>query len=128
MSKPEASNDPFDTLRRLVDDWEKRIDGVANQVMGTDGFSQAMNKTQNLGLRVQKGVQDAMAAHLKNINMPSRDDVLSLGQAVQAMEKRLARVEYLLEEAAMRAGGNQGPRSGPPRTRRPPSQQGGQPT
>lgn len=127
MSKPEASNDPFDTLRRLVDDWEKRIDGVANQVMGTDGFSLAMNKTQNLGLRVQKGVRDAMASHLKNINMPSRDDVIRLGEAVQAMEQRLARVEHLLEVTAKGAG-NQGPRSGPPRTRKPPSQRGGQPT
>lgn len=127
MSKSDAAKDPFDTVRKLVDDWEKRIDGLANQVMDTNGFSLAMNSTQNLGLRLQRGIQDAMAAHLKNINMPSRDDVLRLGEAVQNLDKRLARVEILLEEAALaNASGNARSRTGPARTRKPPSQQASQ--
>jgi polyhydroxyalkanoate synthesis regulator phasin len=129
MSKPDASPDPFDPLRKLVDDWEKRIDGVANKVMGTDGFSQAMNQTQTLSLRVQQGFQDAMGAHLKNINMPSRGDVLRLAESVQALNQRMARMENMLEQVLHNTGsaGTAG-RSGPPRTRKPPSQRSGEPT
>ncbi|MCC5886548.1 MAG: hypothetical protein JJT88_08950 [Gammaproteobacteria bacterium] len=129
MSKPDASNDPFDPLRKLVDDVEKRIDGVANKVMGTDGFSQAMNQTQNLGLRLQQGFQDAMATHLKNINMPSRGDVLRLAESVQALNQRMARMELLLEDVVRNTGSGQASApSGPPRTRKPPSQRTGEPT
>jgi len=123
MSKQDASNDPFDPLRKFVDDMEKRIDGVANKVMGTDGFSQAMNQTQTLSLKLQQGFQDAMAAHLKNINMPSRGDVLRLAESIQALNQRMARMELLLEDVARNTGsGPTAARSGPPRTRKPPSQ------
>ncbi len=129
MSKQDASNDPLDSLRKLVDDWEKRIDGVANKVMGTDGFSQAMNQTQKLGLRMQQGFQDAMAAHLKNINMPSRGDVTRLAESVQALNQRMARMELLLEDVLRNTGaGTPTAHSGPPRTRQPPSQRKGEPT
>lgn len=129
MSKPDTSSDPFDPLRKFVDDWEKRIDGVANKVMGTDGFSQAMNQSQTLSLRIQKGFQDAMAAHLKNINMPSRGDVLRLAESVQALNQRMARMELMLEDVLRHTGNNSGAgRSGPPRTRKPPSQRTEEPT
>lgn len=129
MSKPDSSADPFDPLRKLVDDWERRIDGVANKVMGTDGFSQAMNQSQNLSLRVQQGFQDAMAAHLKNINMPSRSDVLRLAESVQALDQRMARMEVMLEDLLRNTGSVSATgRSGPPRTRKPPSQRTEEPT
>lgn len=129
MSKPEASSDPFDPLRKLVDDWEKRIDGVANRVMGTDGFSHAMNRSQTLSLRIQQSFQDAMAAHLKNINMPSRGDVLRLAESVQALDQRMARMEVMLEDLLRHSGSDNGARrSGPPRTRKPPSQRTEEPT
>jgi len=129
MSKSDASSDPFDPLRKLVDDWEKRIDGVANKVMGTDGFSQAMNQSQTLGLRIQQGFQDAMAAHLKNINMPSRGDVLRLAESVQALDQRMARMELMLEDLLRNTGSvGTSVRSGPPRTRKPPSQRTEEPT
>ena len=129
MSKPDASPDPSDPLRKFVDDWEKRIDGLANKVMGTDGFSQAMNQSQNLSLRIQQGFQDAMAAHLKNINMPSRGDVLRLAESVQTLNQRMARMELMLEDVLRNTGsGSVASRSGPPRTRKPPSQRKGEPT
>lgn len=114
-------NDPLDPLRRLVDDWERRIDGVANQVMGTDGFSQAMNRGQSLGLRLQQGFRDAMAAHLKQMNMPSREDVLRLGETVQGLDQRIARIEQLLDDL-LRQTRPPPTIDGPPRTRKPPSQ------
>lgn len=129
MSKPEPSSDSFDPLRKLVDDWEKRIDGVANKVMGTDGFTQALNQSQTLTLRLQRGFHDAMAAHLKNINMPSRGDLLRLAESVQALDQRMARMELMLEDL-LRNTGSAGTavRAGPPRTRRPPSQRTEEPT
>lgn len=128
MPTPPASDDPFDRLRTLVDDWERRIDGFANQVMGTDTFSRTMNQAQGLQLRIQRTVQDAMAAHLNNINMPSRDDVVRIGESLHTLERRMARVEELLTEVVRQQQGGSSAariRTGPPRTRKPPGHSSG---
>lgn len=113
--------DPFAQLQQFITDWERRIDGVANRVMGTDEFSRSMNAVQKLQLNMQKAFMEAMATHLNNLNMPSRADITELGERLIAVEQRLARIEGML--ASERPGANEAPaaRRGPPRTRRPPS-------
>ncbi len=126
MTDSGKSNDPLERFRDLVTEWERGFDALANRVMGTDEFSRAMNQFQNLQLGMQKAFTEAMAGHLAALNLPSREDVLRLGQAVHEVDMRLARMEQRLEEVA-RAAGVETPaprRQGPPRTRRPPSATG----
>ncbi len=116
------ATDPVESFRNLVTEFERGFDTLANRFMGTDEFSQAMNQLQSMQLSMQKAFNDAMANHLANFNMPSREDVLRLGESMRVVEQRLARIEELLLEktpysAVSRPGG-------PPRTRLPPSQQG----
>jgi hypothetical protein len=120
--KPQ-SGDPFDRLRAVVDEWERRIDAIAGEMTGTDTFSRAMNQVQNLQLRTQRRFQGVMASHLERVNMPTRADVIRVGEALLALEQRVARMEGLLVDIH-RALDTEGPRppvSGPPRTRQPPS-------
>ena len=118
-----ASGDPFDRLRALVDEWERRLDAVAGEVTGTDAFSRVMNQVQNLQLRTQRSFQGAMATHLERVNMPTRGDVIRVGEALLALEQRVARMEVLLLDIhrSLDAEGSRPPVSGPPRTRQPPS-------
>jgi len=123
MSDRQSPADPMDRFRELVTEWERGFDTLANRVMGTDEFSRTMNQVQNMQLRAQKAFADNMAKHLANLNLPSRDDVLRVGEAVHEVDMRLARLEQKLDELAYTAGvpGSK-PRQGPPRTRKPPSQ------
>lgn len=122
MSESQKDEDPTVRFRELITEWERGFDALANRFMGTDEFSRTMNQFQNLQLTMQKAFSEAMGRNLANVNVPSRDDVLRLGEAVHEIDMRLARMEQRLEDVARATGVNtHAPRSGPPRTKRPPS-------
>jgi hypothetical protein len=123
MTDQHKPNDPAARFRELITEWERGIDALANRFMGTDEFSRAMNQFQNLQLGAQQAFAEAMAKHLAALNLPSREDLLRVGEAVHELEMRIARMERKLDDLAQTAGvtGDR-PRHGPPRTRRPPSQ------
>lgn len=81
------------SFSEMVTEWERNFDAFANQVMGTDAYSQAMNEMQKTQLHYQKGMSEMMAQHLCNLNMPTREDVLQLAEAVRQLDRRLERIE-----------------------------------
>ncbi len=106
-----------DVFNELVTQWERSFDAFANQFMGTEGFSQAMNATQSAQLGLQKLVAETMGRQLSTMNMPTREDVLRLGEAMQDIARRLDRIEE-------RLGAQDNTPKSPPRTKRPPSEAG----
>lgn len=81
------------SFSEMVTEWERNFDAFANQVMGTDAYSQAMNEMQKAQLQYQKGMSELMTQHLCNLNMPTREDVLQLAEAVRQLDRRLERIE-----------------------------------
>ena len=119
MSK-QTPTDPADAFRELLTQWERGFDSLANRVMGTEGFSRSMNQVQDAQLGVQKAFREFMTQNLTMVNMPTRDDLVRLAESVQDLDRRMARIEDLLQAMAP-ADSQTKPRSGPPRTRKPPS-------
>ena len=124
----ERPADPADAFRNLITEWERGFDAMANRIMGTEEFSRGMNQLQDLQLSMQKRFNEAMAEQLANFNMPSRDDILRLGESIRALDQRLAKVEAQLAKQAARkkkkkqqAGAAAADPSRPPRTKLPPS-------
>ena len=119
MSK-QTPSDPAEGFRELLTQWERGFDSLANSIMGTQGFSRSMNQMQDAQLGAQKAFRDFMTQNLTMANMPTRDDLLRVAESVQDLDKRMARIEALLEDiapAATRAKPRT--RKGPPRTRKP---------
>ena len=112
--------DPADAFRNLLTDWERNFDEMANKFMGTDEFSKSMNQFQNLQLELQKRFNDAMAQQLSTFNMPSRDDILRLGESIRSLDKRLAGIEMQLAKKNKKKD-KKNKRNSPPRTKLPPS-------
>ena len=114
------ANDPnpmAQSFSAMVTEWERNFDAFANQVMGTEAYSQAMNEMQKAQLTYQKNMTEAMAQHLSNLNMPSREDLLQLSEAVRQLDRRLERIEdklFLNDEPPAAA------KKKPARTRKPP--------
>ncbi len=128
----EKSPDPAENFQKLVTEWERGFDTMANKIMGTEEFSRTMNQFQDLQLSMQKRFNEAMAEQLSNFNIPSRDDILRLGENLHALDRRLAKVESMLEKQAKKKkkgkggkGGKAARTDGPPRTKQPPSARGG---
>ena len=115
----DGGSDPGEQFRELVTQWERNINSFANQMMGTETFSRAMQDTQRARLGVQQALSDLMARYLAAMNMPSRDDVIRIGERLQHLEKRLTQIESLLGSAAPAPDPSATPQR--PRTRQPPA-------
>ncbi|MCP5180093.1 MAG: hypothetical protein H6993_14855 [Pseudomonadales bacterium] len=122
----EKTTKPLDEqFREMVTQWERNFDAFANQMMGTESFTRSMNQAQDAQMTMRKLFQDYMARNLETANMPTREDIVHLAEAVQAVDRRLSRIE----DALMGMQSNSSPgsaRQGPPRTKQPPSRQGDQ--
>lgn len=79
-----------------VSEWERATDEAANKLMGTEAFSEWMNGMQGNQLAMQKAYVGAMTEQMHAMNMPTRDDVVRLAEAMQKMDRRLERMERLM--------------------------------
>jgi hypothetical protein len=112
-----TQTDPSAAYMDFVSQWERNFDAFANQVMGTDGFSQAMNAAQAAQLQFQRQFADSMKNQLAALNIPTRDDILRLGEAMQRVERRLEKIEVQLSVDTPPQ-----PAKRPKRTKQPPAE------
>lgn len=117
----DSTPDPAEAFRDLVTQWERNVNALANRIMGTEGYSKSMNQVQDAQLRARDAFREFMNHNLTMVNMPTRDDVVRIAEAVHDLGKRLARIETLLEGMSPAAKQTTQPRPSPPRTRKPPS-------
>lgn len=105
-------------MRGAISRLEERVDSLATSLMGTEEFAGAANLAANLQLRAQKGMSDHMVRQLAFFNMPSREDIASIGERLISMDDRLVRIETILARMAGPAAAPGANR--PPRTKKPP--------
>jgi hypothetical protein len=138
---PDKAADPLALWRDMVSQWEKSVNSLANASMQSDQFSGSMNQMMKVLLQAQTTVGDVMVKYLATLNLPSRADLLSLGEQLGSIESQLSRIANILERQASataaanaittaNSGGSAGTngasasptaRRRPPRTKRPPS-------
>ncbi len=115
--------DPLAMWREWVAQSERQWNGFLNNAMATDEFSQVMGRFMDVYLGMQKNMNDVMGRYLQMANVPTRSDVLSLGERITALEDRLIRIETLLTKAAAASVAKPqapaGATARPPRTRKP---------
>lgn len=124
MSKPRSLFDPFDLLRGLGARLEKGLEEVANRGVKSDGFAQTVQKAMGASLTAKKITDELQNRLLAALNMPSRADILALGERLQMVEDRIIALASSLDRLAgerlpMRTVL---PLPAPPRTRKPPAQ------
>lgn len=114
-----TKSDPGTFFREMLGQWE----GVANQfgaeLMKSGEFARTMQGATSAGLRAQEVAKDAMSRALAAANMPSREEMVVLGDRMAGIEERLSRIESLLIKLA----GQDAPRlerPKPARTKKPP--------
>jgi hypothetical protein len=117
----EGPPDPAAMFRDLVTQWERNINSLANQVMGTESFSRLMQELQRMQLALQHATSEAMGRRLSAMNMPTREDIIRLAEKLGEVDRRLARIEASLEDDATVVH-DEPQRTSRPRTRQPPTE------
>lgn len=129
----ETANEPempdfTEAWRQWATQSERQWNEFFNQMMSTDEFSQSLGRNLDVFLHFQKTMNEAMGSFFTAMNVPTRTDVLALGDRLLAIENRLATMEALLVAAQAQANA-QAPDAAPParpkRTKRPPSTESG---
>ena len=118
MAEP-TSLDPFSLVRGLVSQLEKGFNEFANPLMKSDGFSQGANKAMSTAMVAKKLAQELTQRYFEALNVPSRSDVIALGDRLQALEDRLITMQSTLDRLAGGAASRPALAS-PARTRKPP--------
>lgn len=123
MSTNETSAPDFsEAWRQWATQSERQWNEFFNQMMGTEEFSQSLGRNLDVFLHFQKTMNEAMGSFFTAMNVPTRTDVLALGDRMLAIENRLAAIEAQLSAVLANppAGGGAAKPSRPKRTKRPP--------
>jgi len=117
--------DPVAAWRAWITQSEQQWNVFLNQAMGSDQYTQSMGRVMEVYATMQKNMAEGMSRYLGALNMPTRTDILTLGDRLGMIEDRLAGIERMLAEAGTSAG-TPGAAAGmrPPRTKQPPSRAG----
>jgi hypothetical protein len=120
---------PLDTWRQFITDSERQWNAFFKDVLGTDGFSSAMNTWVEASLTVQRMIADQLERFYTTFNIPTHNDLVALGERMKAIEDSLSRLETQVASApppgrarASKAVTVRAPsRTKPKRTRKPPA-------
>ena len=78
-------------------DWltqsERQFNAFFAQSMNTEPFARSVGGYMEMYATFQRMMAQGMERYLALINIPSRTDVIGLGEAMRAMDERLARID-----------------------------------
>lgn len=121
------SNDPVEIWHTMLGEMEKGFNSFATQTMASPEFSKVMNQAGGVAAGAQKQFGDLMEKYLVGMNLPSRAQLVTMAERLQAIEAQLSEIKTILYRMQDKSGGA-GERFAstpkPPRTRRPPSAAG----
>jgi hypothetical protein len=122
---PDKSNDPAVIWQTMIGEMEKGFNTFANQAMTSPEFSRVMNQVGGVSAGVQKQLAELMEKYLTSMNLPSRAQMVGIGERLQTIESQLSEITTLLRQANIGGGSIEPLTPRPPRTKQPPSSGGG---
>lgn len=116
---PDKDTDFFDIWRSMIQEWESQTNAALGKVTEQEAFGRVVGQATNASLKLQSAFNSAVERSLTGMNLPSRGELLRLGDKLDAIERKL---DALLEGRA--AAAPKAPASPPARkrTRRPPQE------
>lgn len=107
--------DPLGMWRDMLNQWEQGLNRLSNEAMQSGESARLMNQAMALSLRFQQGMTDAIAKYMHTLGLPTRSDLLAIGERLKAVEDRLQE----LSTAGDRLPAPPPSETRPPRTKKP---------
>jgi hypothetical protein len=122
MAQPKSLLDPFDLFRSVAARLERGLEQAADRGVRSTGFTRVMHRALDASLlarRLSTQMQDGL---LVALNLPTRADVLRLGERLQALEDRIIALsaDLAAHERPQRGMASAASLPSPPRTKKPP--------
>jgi polyhydroxyalkanoic acid synthase PhaR subunit len=90
--------DPFEVWKSIYDKTEEKWSEVLQETMLTEGYSELMGQVQNGYLQYHELIQKGTNAYLKQVNMPSREEVSSIASLIINVEEKVDNLDQRIED------------------------------
>jgi hypothetical protein len=123
-----SKSEGFASWRDWVAQSETQVNKLLNEVMGTEGYTRVLSGLTKVFVSMQKNTGEALERYFTALSLPTRSDVVELGQRLSLIESRLAAMEAILGRVAgggASANGSSTTAPRPPRTKKPSAAKGG---
>ena len=90
--------DPFSIWKSVYDQTEKNMNEVIHETLKTEAFSEWLGQVQNTYLQYQQLVQKSTEEYLKQVNMPSREEVASLANLIINIEEKIENIDQKIDD------------------------------
>jgi len=118
------TGEAFSSWRDWVTQSETQLNKLLNDVMATDGYTRVLGGFTKVMVSMQKNTGEALERYFSALSLPTRSDVIELGERLSSIESRLAAMEKLLGHLAPNGKATSEPAATvprPPRTKKPAS-------
>ena len=92
--------DPLAMWRDWLSNSERQWNSFLNDAMATDEFGRNMGRMMDVYLAMQKNLNEVMGRYFSALNVPTRTDVMTLGNRLGEIESRLDGIEGAVKALA----------------------------
>ena len=90
--------DPFLVWKDFYDKTEKNVTSVLHETLKTEAFSEWLGQVQSGYLQYQKFVQSTTDEYLKQMNMPTREEISNIASLIINVEEKVDTLEEKIED------------------------------
>jgi hypothetical protein len=107
----EQQNRQTPDVAQLWRDWltqsERQVNTLFSEALNQEVSARSVAGFMEMYATLQRLLAEGMQRYLAFVNMPSRNDVVGLGETLRSIEDRLARIEETLQIAAAAVDGRE---------------------
>lgn len=90
--------DPFEIWKSVYDKTEENLNGVIHETLKTEAFSEWLGQVQSGYLQYREHIQKTTDEYLKQINMPTREELTNIASLIINVEEKVEGLEQKIEE------------------------------
>lgn len=94
--------DPFSVWKQIPNDWMELWSKVINDVVASEAFAKTMGEYLNTCLKasapIRSQIEEAMEKGLHQMNVPTRKEVMQIGERLTNLEMRMDDLEAKVDE------------------------------
>ncbi|WP_338750671.1 poly(R)-hydroxyalkanoic acid synthase subunit PhaE [Bacillus sp. FJAT-52991] len=90
--------DPFTVWKSFYEKTEASWNDILHETMQQEAYSEWMGQTQSAYLQFQELIQKTTEAYLKQINMPTREEISSVASLIINLEEKVEDLDQKVED------------------------------
>ena len=98
--------DPFAVWKSMYDKTEAKWNEVLHETMQKESFSEWLGQVQNAYLQYQQVVQKTTDSYLKQVNLPTRDEISNVASLIINLEEKVENLDQKIEDELLGSSAN----------------------